>query len=402
MLIVHWFLSKRVRHAVDACRQVRKLLRAQKDLLHPDAITRVETAVGEMWQVLREGRGPQEIDQALAHLEEVVQRNLRAYPNPRWRENIEVFLVTGAVVLALRTFFVQPMAIPTGSAQPTLWGITSENLANDPNNVVPGALRRWTIDKWWSGISYIHVQAKEDGRLSSISQPRLVFPFVRTQTLTIGNRSYRVFFPSSFTSIQDQMSNAGVPPIRINTFYRAGDEVVKLKVISGDHLFVNRMVYNFRPPHRGEIIVFSSEGLPLLMPNTHYIKRLVALSGEHVRIGNDRHLLIDGDRLHASTPGFENVYSFDPKDPPRRNHYSGHVNGAVARQYQNVDLSNFRYFPDESAEYVVPTRYLLAMGDNTMNSHDGRAWGAVPQEKLVGRASFVFWPITERFGWGYR
>ena len=50
----------------------------------------------------------------------------------------------------------------------------------------------------------------------------------------------------------------------------------------------------------------------------------------------------------------------------------------------------------------MPDDHYLAFGDNTMNSHDGRAWGAFPQEKLVGRASFVFWPISERFGWGYR
>ena len=43
-----------------------------------------------------------------------------------------------------------------------------------------------------------------------------------------------------------------------------------------------------------------------------------------------------------------------------------------------------------------------------MNSFDGRAWGDFPEEKVVGKASFVFWPIggrdriPSRFGWGYR
>src|SRR5207247_10763552 len=61
--------------------------------------------------------------------------NLLPYPSGSIRENVEVFLVTGAVVLALRTFFFQPMAIPSGSAQPTLWGITSENFRGKPDGI---------------------------------------------------------------------------------------------------------------------------------------------------------------------------------------------------------------------------------------------------------------------------
>ena len=161
------------------------------------------------------------------------------------------------------------------------------------------------------------------------------------------------------------------------------------------------MIYNFRHPYRGEIVVFSSRGLPGLIPDTHYIKRLVALSGERVRIGNDRHLVIDGRRLDASTPGFENVYGFPLTRPPRESQYSGHVNGTVGSQY-GLQPGSIRYFPDENTEFVVRPRHYLALGDNTMNSHDGRGWGDFPREKVIGRASFVFWPISRRFGWGYR
>ena len=50
-----------------------------------------------------------------------------------------------------------------------------------------------------------------------------------------------------------------------------------------------------------------------------YIKRLVALpSLKKVQIGNDRHLRINGQRLDASTPHFENVYGFNPSTPPRK------------------------------------------------------------------------------------
>ena len=40
---------------------------------------------------------------------------------------------------------------------------------------------------------------------------------------------------------------------------------------------------------------------------------MVAMGGERVQLGEDRHLIINGKRLDASTPHFENVYSFNPR-----------------------------------------------------------------------------------------
>jgi type IV secretory pathway protease TraF len=42
------------------------------------------------------------------------------------------------------------------------------------------------------------------------------------------------------------------------------------------------------------------------------------------------------------------------------------------------------------------------MGDNTMNSFDSRGWGAFPATNVIGKSFFVYWPITDRFGWGHR
>jgi signal peptidase I len=41
------------------------------------------------------------------------------------------------------------------------------------------------------------------------------------------------------------------------------------------------------------------------------------------------------------------------------------------------------------------------MGDNTMNSSDSRYWGPFPKDRVIGKSFFVYWPITDRFGWGY-
>lgn len=392
-LILRWFLSRTVRQASDMCRQARKLMRAQHDLLSASATQAVQEAILEVRKAIRTGQGSEAIRGCLANLEKAANQHLKSYPNASWRENVEVLLVTGAVVLALRSFFFQPMAIPSGSAQPTLWGIMHENLKENPATQIPDGLRR-LAQCCWAGIRYYHVVAKREGELTKIDPPKRVLPFVKKQTFWVGSESYTIWFPPD--QLFEGLNRSGLRP---GDFFREGEDILKLKVVSGDHLFVNRMTYNFRCPQRGEIIVFQSHGIPGLIADTHYIKRLVAVGGDRVRIGNDRHLIINGRRLDASTPFFENVYGFDPKEPPRPDRYSGHVNNTVALKYKQ---SLAPLFLDESEVFVVRPRHYLAFGDNTMNSYDGRAWGDFPQEKVVGKASFVFWPFSSRFGWGYR
>jgi len=394
--ILRWFLSRKVRQAIDMCRQVRKLISAQRDLLSPEEIQEISKAAREVSKTIGTGDRLASIEKQMKNLEKVANENLKPYPSASLRENIEVFLVTGAVVLALRTFFFQPMAIPSGSAQPTLWGITSENLLGRPDVKFPTGLEK-LFQLCWSGIHYYSKVAQEGGELR-IGEVERVLRFIRKQTLWVGNEPYTFWFP-----VEELKHRAGLID---GQMIRKGEEFIKLKVVSGDHLFVNRFIYNFHPARRGEIIVFYSDHVPGLIEETHYIKRLIAREGEHVRIGNDRHAYINGDRLDASTPGFENVYSFDPKRPPERDRYSGHVNNFVAHRNGGGDLAPL--FPDEKSEFVVRPNHYLAFGDNTMNSKDGRDWGDFPRELVMGRASFVFWPIGKRdhapsrFGWGYR
>jgi signal peptidase I len=102
-------------------------------------------------------------------------------------------------------------------------------------------------------------------------------------------------------------------------------------------------------------------------------------------------LRINGQRLDASTPHFERVYSFNPKDLPRESHYSGHVDNPFLAPY-------FQGKPDG---VLLPADHYMVMGDNTVNSSDSRTWGDFPAENVIGKSFFVYWPITDRFGWGY-
>src|SRR5437773_4288705 len=162
-MILRWFLSKKVRQAVDMCRQVRRIIHAQRDLLRPEEIQEISKAARELRDAIAAGEKLDGIEKWMKNLEKVANENLKPYPSASIRENVEVLLVTGAVVLALRTFFFQPMAIPSGSAQPTLWGITSEDLRGKPDVKIPRGLDR-LLQSCWSGAHYFHAVAKTDGQ----------------------------------------------------------------------------------------------------------------------------------------------------------------------------------------------------------------------------------------------
>jgi signal peptidase I len=255
------------------------------------------------------------------------------------------------------------------------------------------------VKAWLHGDSYIQVFAPADGVIDSVSPPTKFLIFNIKQSITIGGVEQTIWFPPDFGE-QTLMRRAGLDP---NKVYHRGDEVVRMKVSAGDHLFVDRLSFNFRKPERGEIVVFATQGIdnPQMPQDQFYIKRLVAMPNEKVQIGDDRHLIIDGERLDAGTPHFERVYGFNPDQPPRESQFSGHVNGTVAAKfglYPNLAPN----FPDASTVYENDGDHYMVMGDNTCNSFDSRAWGSFPARNVIGKSFFVYWPLTDRFGWGNR
>jgi len=434
-MMLRWFFSKAIREACAMRKHVQRLLSAQRDVLSPMAVGAVTAAMNELQKAIAEGANAGRIRIKAEELEFAANKWFKPYPHPVWRENVEVLLVAIAVAMGIRTFFLQPFKIPTGSMQPTLYGVTSvpdfsrinfssgdrdkvqaqinEQLKLRKGLTIPTGWER--IKEWFEGISYLRVVAQNDGELQAVDPPVRFLIFNIKQTIWIGGVAHTMWFPPDFGEAPLEYRAA----LRKHTdfeggqLFHRGEEVVKMRVSAGDHLFVDRLTYNFRKPERGEIVVFETKGIPeeardrfRIPGNEFYIKRLVGLGGETLSLAQDYevngappygttvpvgHLVVNGRPLSASTPHFENLYSFS--NPPTRtnvlayheNHYYGHA------MVQNLSPgSEFQLHPD----------CYFVMGDNTMNSLDSRYWGDFPAQYVIGKSFFVYWPITSRFGWG--
>lgn len=430
MFYLNWLLFKHVRQASDMKRQVTMLLNEQRDLLAPVQILNLETAIETMDDLLNKTSDKKVLADHMARLEKAANDNLRPYPAASIRENVKEIMVAISTIMAFTTFFLQLTKIPTGSMQPTLNGITHKNLIDqNPAEKIPGQLGR-IKDYWVHGWQYNYFIAPEDGEFQDYDEVKTIFPFVKRQSFVFAGKRYSITFAGDAlfgTSRETGHSNRAV--VRRGKV-KKGEYVFAVKVIAGDHLLVDRFTYNFRKPRRGEIIVFKTRGIEDLDQNQLYIKRLVGLPGETIQVGDDRHLVADGRRITGADRHFEMVYSFNDKTDPllpknkwdeeskteeehkrrslfleaaqRTPPYRGHVNGKVAFEVFGASPGIAPKFPNGAATYQIRTNGYMAMGDNTLNSLDSRAWGDFNQKNLIGKCWFVYWPFTDRFGWGYR
>ncbi|MGZ5568521.1 MAG: signal peptidase I [Limisphaerales bacterium] len=401
---LRWFLSSTVREASDLTKHVRKLLNAQRDILPAQAVEAVEGSLKEACAALKTADDTATIRAAATQLETTANKWLKPYPNAVWRENIEVFLVAIVIAMGIRTFFLQPFKIPTGSMQPTLFGMTVKSVADDPNFKTPG-FGGQIADALLRGQFYHEWIAEADGEVIGVSAPQHVSMFINKRQVQVQYAGQSQPTTKTFWFTPEDVG-AGRDPFTIeqaedgraryilypHQTFRKGDPIVRLIDTTGDHLFVDRLTYNFRKPKRGEIIVFKTKGIEGLDQSQFYIKRLVGLPNEKLSICENppRHACINGKALTAADPHFENVYSFNPKMPPEESHYSGHILQPRSRLQT----------PDDSID--VRAGHYAVFGDNTANSLDSRYWGDLPQENVIGKSWFVYWPIGPRFGWGQR
>lgn len=122
---------------------------------------------------------------------------------------------------------------------------------------------------------------------------------------------------------------------------------------NGDYLIVDEISYRFQNPQRGEVIVFKYPN----DPSQRYIKRIIGLPGETIKIENNE-VIINNKVLDESSyiPLFEQTTSI--------------------------------------AEVTLKSNEYFVMGDNRIASFDSRRWGTLPKGNLIGRVIFRAWPFV--------
>lgn len=127
---------------------------------------------------------------------------------------------------------------------------------------------------------------------------------------------------------------------------------------SGDNLIVEKITYRFHDPKRFDIIVFPFQ----YAEKTYYIKRIIGLPGETVRIDGEGNIYINGEILQEG--------------------YGKEVIKSPGLAENTITLASDEYF---------------VMGDNRNDSSDSRdpSVGNIKKKNIIGRAVFRIWPFSE-------
>jgi signal peptidase I len=118
-----------------------------------------------------------------------------------------------------------------------------------------------------------------------------------------------------------------------------------------DFVLINKVIYKFGPPKRGDVIVFHP---PLDPEGEPFVKRIIGLPGDTVKVM--------GGQVFAN-------------DIPLTEPY-------------------IQSTPLYQGEWQVPEGQIFVLGDNRNNSSDSHQWGMVPLENIIGRAEFVYFPFV--------
>ncbi len=187
--------------------------------------------------------------------------------------------------------------------------------------------------------------------------------------------------------------------------FRIPSDSMMPTLFDGDFIFVSKYSYGLRlpvtntllvptgTPQRGDVIVFR---LPP-NPKINYIKRLVGLPGDRVRVDENNQLYINGKPM------------FQERGPaytgPKQDLWN-YVGAPTA--FEQLDAKRHRIMfasgGVKTGEWVVPAGHYFFMGDNRNNSKDSRwlddidAPGFVPEQNLVGKAVRIWLNLDTRDG----
>lgn len=388
-IVGHSFLRRFYRRKARAAAELRDIekhyrhvLLKDRDILPSECIGSLEAAVAALHQARAPVTTADAAEACLERYRAGTQVRLPVRSFPRWRDNLEMLVVALGLAFGIRALFLQPFKIPTGSMQPTLFGVHFVAAAEP--------LRLNPVKRFFGYLNYtkryVDITVRGDGYidLAGVRPARPAIPFFPSSLVDVGDLTYKV--PGSPDDVRKYlMQQHG-----LGASLKVGDSLARGALELGDHLFVDRTHLAFREPRRGDIMVFITDGIrrengdPLA--GRFYIKRLVGLPGDTLEIR-------DG-KLYVREPGASGFRLVDETDA-----------AGFRRIYSNKGgYHGYTYMPHAAvlthsgATFSVPAGEYFMLGDNSGFSLDSRFWKTVPRRNLVGRPLLVWWPFSRRWG----
>jgi signal peptidase I len=147
-------------------------------------------------------------------------------------------------------------------------------------------------------------------------------------------------------------------------------------IAPSEYILIDKLTPRFDGYHYGDVVVFEPPdgGAGLETGGVPFIKRVIALPGDTVRLENGR--------VFVMQAGQNPVRLDEPY---------------VAREADGASAPTLPSAPDGDVEWVVPDGHYFVLGDNRTVSQDSRRFGPIRQELILGRAWLRYFPL-ERIG----
>jgi signal peptidase I len=430
------FTPRYLKQAKLLLRHTQKYLRYKSDVMQDTLREDIDSGMRRLQAALRQ-RDRKQIETRAEELDEKLHKLAPVTWESHWRENCEVILVAIVVAVGIRSYFLQPFKIPTGSMQPTLNGIIGHKHFYQDESEIPADQKRqyefrdngWYLNGYVKdagpnivrqlaefvvrGRNYIDVVSRDSDQVLQVEQKKFLFFFTFSRIIC-RQHNYLVYAP--WETLRDYWN---ISPGRI---FQKGEVMARGAIDTGDQVFVDKFSYNFVKPHRGDVFVFRTQNIPGIPEDPQngapfYIKRLAGLPGDTLRIDPPR-LFINDKPAEEIAYGFRRVIE---AKPPYRGYSEGPLNirelesqleeirsgkerakkagfNDRAAQFENTEQQLLERLESIKAKLTVPPHGYFAMGDNSYNSYDSRWWGPVPEENLVGRGLLVYWPFYPHWG----
>ena len=133
--------------------------------------------------------------------------------------------------------------------------------------------------------------------------------------------------------------------------------------VDKEFLLTEKISYYLGDPQRGDVVIFKAPSTePCAAEECEYIKRIIGLPGDRVMV-KDGKVYLNGELLDQTFLASDVI--------------------TMEGQYAQ-----------EGIELIVPSDEYLCFGDNRQHSRDGREFGPIKKELIVGKAFFKYWPVS--------